>query len=247
MKQPRDLVERREHSAEPPAGTDERFSGYGVMGLPFSSGHVLAMRRFVVTSVGEGYTSVWHRDPNGTWIFYSDVDATHACPRYFGADITDTVRTAINLAWPAPERLRVTIPAVDFEWEVGLAPTAATRFMNAMGAILPEAAWRAPLVLSSMESVAGPLLGVGRIGLQGTTPNGQRFIANPRVIWAITETRARFGDADLGAPGPVQPQARLGDFWIPQRGMFALGQASFETFDPVRHSSQTSAQSRVTP
>ena len=44
-------------------GQEERFSGYGVMGLPFRSGHVLALRRFPVTSVGPGYTSVWWRDP----------------------------------------------------------------------------------------------------------------------------------------------------------------------------------------
>jgi hypothetical protein len=34
-----------------------------LMGLPLASGHILAMRRFPASSVGPGYTSVWHRGP----------------------------------------------------------------------------------------------------------------------------------------------------------------------------------------
>ncbi len=63
--EPKDLVDRLERGVDLPRGSEERFSGYGVMGLPFVSGHVLCLRRFPVTSLGEGYTSVWHRDPKG--------------------------------------------------------------------------------------------------------------------------------------------------------------------------------------
>ena len=47
----------------------ERFRGYGVMGLPFESGHVLGLRRFPVSSIGPDYTSIWHRSPDGRWSF----------------------------------------------------------------------------------------------------------------------------------------------------------------------------------
>ena len=47
----------------------ERFRGYGVMGLPFESGHVLGLRPFPVSSIGPGYTSIWHRSPDGRWSF----------------------------------------------------------------------------------------------------------------------------------------------------------------------------------
>jgi hypothetical protein len=30
-------------------------------------------------------------------------------------------------------------------------------------------------------------------------------------------------------------QTRLGDFWIPQRGIFMMGTAAFDTFDPAAH------------
>ncbi len=43
---PRQFIERFEEAPTLPTRPDERFSGYGVMGLPFASGHVLAMRRF---------------------------------------------------------------------------------------------------------------------------------------------------------------------------------------------------------
>ncbi len=132
------------------------------------------------------------------------------------------------------------MPAHEFEWEFSAQATVATRLMNAAGRLLPGAAWRSPAVLAAMGMVASRLLGVGRVGLQGRVPNGQRFVANPRMLWQIVESRARLGQDDFGSPGPVYPQARLGDFWIPQRGMLAAGQAYFDPFDPARHSAELS-------
>jgi hypothetical protein len=238
--EPRKLVEQLEAAASLPAGSNERFNGYGVMGLPFRSGHVLAMRRFPASSVGPGYTSVWHRNPDGEWVFYSTVSPRQACTRFFGAIAMDAIETEIRLAWKAPFRLQVAMPAVPFEWEVEVRVTVATRLMNAMGRLLPNAAWRSPTVLSTMGMMAGPLLGVGRVGLHGRVPNGQQFIANPRVLWAILDSQAQLAGEEFGPPGPLQSQAHLGDFWIPQRGMLAIGQAYFDSFDPALHSSKTS-------
>jgi hypothetical protein len=238
---PRQVIERFEETPTLPTGPDERFSGYGVMGLPFASGHVLALRRFPMTSVGPGYTSIWHRSPRGQWVFYSTVTPRQGCPRYFGDIVADSVETEIRITWTTPCRLTVVAPTVPLEWDITIAATLATRLMNAMGRLLPDAAWRSPVVLAAMGKLAGPVLGVGRIGLHGLVPNGQRFVANPRVVWSITESRAMLAGADLGPPGPVHPQAHLADFWIPQRGILALGGAYFEPFDPARHSSRTSS------
>ncbi len=237
---PRQVVEQLEMTASLPAGAEERFSGYGVMGLPFESGHVLAMRRFFTSSVGPGYTSVWHRDPDGNWTFYSSVPPRQGCARYFGAAALRSIQTEITLEWLGPSRLRIAIPAYEFEWEVAVQATVATRLMNAAGRLLPGAAWRSPAVLAAMGMVASRLLGVGRVGLSGRVPNGQRFITNPRMLWQIVESRARLGQDDFGSPGPVYPQAHLGDFWIPQRGMLAAGQAYFDSFDPAQHSEELS-------
>ena len=82
--QPARIVEDLERDAELPRGSEERFFGYGVMGLPFRSGHVLGLWRFPASSIGPGYGSVWHRDPAGRWTFYQDQPAELACTRYFG-------------------------------------------------------------------------------------------------------------------------------------------------------------------
>src|SRR5689334_16071506 len=70
---PREIVQQIEATPVLPGGGGDRFTGYAVMGLPFRSGHVLALRRFPASSIGPGYTSVWHRDPRGDWTFYSTI------------------------------------------------------------------------------------------------------------------------------------------------------------------------------
>ncbi len=144
------------------------------------------------------------------------------------------------LDWPDPFRLHLAMQSESFEWELIVKTTMATRLMNAFGKLLPDAAWHNPSVLKLMERTAGPLLGLGRIGLQRKVPNGQHFVANPRVLWTVVDSHARLAGEDFGPPGPVYPQARLGDFWIPQQGIVAMGQSYFDPFDPTRHSSGTS-------
>ena len=56
-------------------------------GVSFASGHVLALRCFPASSIGPGYTSLWHRDPDGRWTFYATVPPAQSCARYFGRDI----------------------------------------------------------------------------------------------------------------------------------------------------------------
>ncbi|MFZ0534363.1 MAG: hypothetical protein WAM09_14395 [Anaerolineales bacterium] len=230
------LVEQLEAAPTLPPGSDERFNGYAGMGVPFMSGHILAMRRFAVTSIGPGYTSVWHRNPAGEWFFYTTSPARQSCPRYFGVMASDFVQTDVQIKWEAANRLRILVPSIPLDWEVNMKLTLATRMMNLMAGLLPEAAWHNTTFLSAMGLMAGPMLGVGHVRLAGNVPNGQSFIANPRLIWAITDSHATLAGEDLGLPGPVKPQAHLADFWIPQQGLFAIGESYFETFDPSRHS-----------
>src|SRR4051812_21667929 len=110
MAEPKELVDRLERGAGPPlSGNEERFAGYSVMGVPFTSGDVLVMRRFQATSFGRAYTSVWHRDPQGRWTFYLDAPPQVACPRYFGSAISETVVTEIGLDWSGPGALTISI------------------------------------------------------------------------------------------------------------------------------------------
>jgi hypothetical protein len=239
------LIEQLEAAPTLPPGSDERFNGYAGMGIPFASGHILAMRRFAITSIGPGYTSVWHRNPAGEWFFYTTAPARLSCPRYFGVMASDFVQTDVKIKWEAANRLRILIPSIPLDWEVSMGLTTATRMMNFMASMLPDAAWQSTSFLAAMGMMAGPMLGVGHVSLSGNVPNGQRFIANPRLIWAITDSHAVLAGEDLGLPGPIYPQAHLADFWIPQRGLFAIGESYFETFDPAHHSAVITGAKRV--
>ena len=59
--------------------------------------------------------------------------------------------------------------------------------------------------------------------LTGTTPNGQPFDANPLRIWFVTSSHAVVDGHELGPVGALAEQAHLADFYIPQRGIFAIG------------------------
>ena len=50
-------------------------------------------------------------------------------------------------------------------------------------------------------------------------------------------TAAILDGQDLGEMTSLPEQARLGDFWIPNAGIFAMGETRFESFDPEVHSS----------
>ena len=236
MPEPRDLAAEIEAGVALPPGNDERFSGYGVMAVPFASGHILCLRRFPATSIGAAYTSVWLREPDGRWTFYQNAPPLQACPRYFGGAIAAAEQREIELTWPGPRNFTVRVAGEDgIDWGMSLAPSPATRALNAIGGLMPDALWHNRAVLRVMSAVAGVALGAGRLRMAGRAPNGQRFIANPRRIWRIVESRAIVRGADIGPIGRLPEQVRLGDFWIPNAGIFVIGQAFFEPFEEARH------------
>lgn len=229
---PRSIAQRI--PALPPGDGQERFAGYGVMGEPFASEHYLALRHFPVSSVGAGYNSVWHRDPAGNWVIYSSNSPEASCARYFGSDLVDARTAEIEVTWTGPSAFTVTVDKT-LVWELELGRSVAAAAMTGLGKLMPEAWWRRDAVLSAMGGAAGPALRVGRVRLSGTTSNGQWFRANPRMLWTIDRSRAMIDGSDIGPPGPLPVQAHLGDFWLPQRGMFVVGEAYFEVYDATRH------------
>jgi hypothetical protein len=104
---PRDVAEVAERATDLPAGAHERFRAYGVMGLPFASGHVLGLRRFPSPRSAPGYTSVWHRTPEGDWEFWSTAAPGLSCARYAGAVSRESRRTGLRIDWPQPGRRRL--------------------------------------------------------------------------------------------------------------------------------------------
>lgn len=232
--EPRTLAERIEKDAPLPGGEGDRLFGYAVYALPFSSGDVLALRRFPASSFGPPYTAVWHQDPDGRWILYADQPDAVTCPRFFGASFHESHRARIRLAWTGPSQLGVRVDdAID--WRVDLEATPVTRMMSAMGRSMPEAWGRSRAVLAPMSRLARPMLRAGRMRLAGHVPNGQRFLASPVEMWRVSASAARAGERDLGAPAPLARQAHLRDFWLTQRGLFGSVRLAFDVYDPARH------------
>ncbi|OBI36880.1 hypothetical protein A5709_15545 [Mycobacterium sp. E1386] len=218
-----------------PAGDDERFVGFGVMGLPFAGGHYLALRVFPATSFSPGYRSVWHRGPDGAWTFYATTPGPQSCARFFSAAThNDAVQCDIDVAWVTPWSLFVEIPGL-LAWHIDIGTTVSTRLMSAVGGRLPSGAWTNRAVLAAIGRAAGPTLRAGRVRLSGTAPNGQRFMIAPARVWAVTQSRAIWRDVDLGPVGPLPRQPRLAGFRPPRRGLFVVGSGHFETFDADRH------------
>ena len=218
-----------------PPGDDERFVGFGIMGLPFSNGHYLAMRQFPATSFAPPYMSVWHRDPSCDWTFYATTPGQQSCARYFrSATPNDAVQCDIAVTWIGPWSVSIEISDV-LHWTVNLEATRATRLMNRIAGRLSESAWTDPTMLSRLGRVARRTLDVGDVRLTGRAPNGQCYSMAPKQLWLVADSRAVLRGRDLGPSGPLLRQARLGDFRMPQRGIGMVGSGHFETFDRDRH------------
>jgi len=225
---PREIIRNIEKTASLPAGKAERFAGYAVIGLPFRSGHVLALRRFTASSLGMGYTSVWHRNPAGDWTFFSTVSPEQGCSRYFGAEVQRNVVGPIDIGWTGPSQMRVRIGDL-LEWELKLSESPLSRLINSLARMMPEEWWQRRITLKMMGQAARIALGTGKMNLAGRTPNGHEFIANPQRVWLIDSSRAVVNGIDLGPVGALVQQASLSEFLIPQRGIFAVARAFMET------------------
>jgi hypothetical protein len=237
MNSPRTMVQRIPFLS---AEQGDHLYGYGVMGLPFASGHVLAMRK-MHSSDGLGYESVWHRSPAGAWTMWSDVEPSQSCPRYWGNDLQRAIQAPVDISWPEPSRMTVRVDnGRVLDWEVQLGSTPVTRVLSAVGRFTPNALWRRRAVVSAMGTIAGRMLRAGGMALRGNASNGQQFRVNPELVWLVTGGRAVLDGTDLGAFGPLPERVSLGDFVIPQRGVLALGHVFFEAFDEARHLSVTS-------
>ena len=107
------------------------------MGLPFRSGHYLAMRHISASSIGPDYRTVWHYAPDGTWAFIADRRPEHTCARYFApGDSALTLYADIASKWDGPHSLRVTVPDM-LDWRIELGSTPATVMMTALSHRLP--------------------------------------------------------------------------------------------------------------
>jgi hypothetical protein len=223
----------------------EYVKGWGVFGLPFDSGHVLALRVFPENDFGP-YRTLWHRDPDGNWSI--DVDGARldtACPRYYGPACDRTGHAHIQVTWTGPASLRVTMDSPSLDWTLTATSTRLLDLLNSVSAALPLSTWRTPLWLRARQRLARAL-GMGDMRFSGVMPSGHTGMLMPQRIYFVETSRAVFDGVDLGHPTHLPDCVRIGAATLPARGVLAIGQAVWEILDPTEYErtrSETARQS----
>jgi len=209
----------------------EYVRGWGVFGLPFDSGHVLALRVFPQSSFGP-YRTLWHRDPGGRWSIYADAQCVeHACPRYYGPACDYVGAARIDLEWTGPRTLHVTMDEPSLDWTVTAARSPLMGLLNAFGASMPLSSWRPRALVRARERLAQSL-GMGRLQMSGVMPSGHYGLLMPKRMYLVNQSSAVLGGVDLGSPTRLRENPTIGGVPLPTRGVLAIGQAMWPIRDP---------------
>ena len=212
----------------------EYVKGWGVFGLPFSSGHLLALRVFPENDFGP-YRTLWHRDPDGRWsIFVDGGRLDTACPRYYGAACDQTGFARIDLTWTGPASLQVTMDSPSLDWTLTATTTPLLRVLNPVSAALPLATWRPRSLVRARERLA-QALGMGHLEMSGVMPSGHTGTLMPQRMYLIDTSRATFDGFDLGRPVRLPDNPRSGDVPLPARGVLAVGGATWGILDQAEY------------
>ena len=218
----------------------ERVNGFGVMALPFSSGHVLALRVFPENDFAP-YTTIWHRSPDRQWEMYVDSPSPDtACPRYFGTALSRVQASRIQLNWTGRSELRVSVDQPRLEWQMSMASSPLLRVMNVVSPRLSGRLWRNRVFLRFMERMAAHLLGMGDVTLHGTAPNGQQALLMPQRVFFIASSHAELEGESLGHPVRSRDNPLIGSMGLPARPTFAIGEAYFQILDQAEYKRTTS-------
>ena len=201
----------------------DRYLGYGALGVAFRSGDVLALRHFPVSTLGRGYTSVWHRSPAGRWTFYTDVTDA-GCARYFRPAVDEIVPAPIRLEWTSPRRAVVTIDGGHrLTWSLLMRSTLLTRLYNARGNAFSPRLIVYPRLVKVLDIMARLTPGIGPLPLAGRTPNGSRFTVAPSHLWLVQASRACICGQDTGPSERLDHPVSIGEVMIPRRPILTAG------------------------
>jgi hypothetical protein len=221
----------------------EYVKGWGVFGLPFDSGHVLALRVFPENCFS-AYRTLWHRDPSGNWSIHVDgARLDTACPRYYGAACSRTGYAHINLTWTGPASLRVVMDSPALDWTLTASSTRLLAVLNSISTTLPLATWRPRPLIRAREHLARTL-GMGHLQMSGLMPSGHTGTLMPQQMYFVDDSRATLDGVDLGRPVHLPENPRIGDVPLPARGVLAIGQAVWEILDETEYERTRSETAR---
>lgn len=218
-----------------PWANHEYVRGWGVFGLPFDSGHVLALRVFPDNDFAP-YITIWHRTPDGAWSIFADAPRLDiACPRYYGPACAVTSRARIRVHWIGRASLRIAMTSPSLEWRVRANETPLLRVLNGVSRHFPLWTWKSDVLVYARERIAQSVLGMGAIRMRGTMPSGHSGTLMPERLYFIEASTATLGGVNLGRPTHLDDPPRIGSVTLPSRGVLAIGQAAWEIADPEEY------------
>lgn len=201
----------------------EAFCGFGIMALPFDSGHVLGLRVMPENDYVP-YSAVWHRTPDGKWSMYVDApNHQEFCPRMFGPVLARSGQADIRVTWSNARTLEVVMDAPRLEWTVRLQGSPFTRLANKVLPHLPLNVYRRRPALALIRRLADRALGLGPLDLEGTVPGGQRMLVQPHRLYLVRDAQAKLVGRDLGRPVRADENPTTGTFRWPALGILAEG------------------------
>jgi hypothetical protein len=122
----------------------EHYYGYGMMILPFSSGHLLGFRVFPQNDFAP-YKSLWRCDPKGNWSIYNDGQSPRAtCPRWWGPALKHQSLRGFRLEWVDKNNIRIEMSNPVIVWQIELGAKPLLNVLNTPNAAMPNWKWTYP-------------------------------------------------------------------------------------------------------
>lgn len=209
----------------------EHVRGYGVLELPFSSGHLPGLRVWPQTDFLP-WVSVWHRTPDGDWSIYSDGPSVETtCPRYWKPALQRAALANVDVTWTGPAELRVEMDDPRLFWTMSIRAPPHLRGLNAVSASLPLWTWKPAPLRRVREWIADRLLGMGDVRLAFTSASGHEARIMPEQIFFVDESEAVLDGRSLGDPVRLETNPTIGGVPTPTRPVFVLGQAHMRIAD----------------
>ncbi|MCB0588840.1 MAG: hypothetical protein KDD06_26360 [Phaeodactylibacter sp.] len=195
------------------------------MMLPFSSGHLLGLRVFPQNDFAP-YRSVWHCTPEGNWSIYNDGPSLETtCPRWWGPALRHAELTDIELQWPGPNELQVTMEEPGLVWKMRMATSPLLRTANSISSSLPLRAWKLSPFVRLQEWMAKQLFNMGNLRFSFITPSGKKAVIIPQQIYFIRSSKAIWKGQALGQPARLPKTPLIGKVPLPKYPVFMIGQA----------------------
>jgi hypothetical protein len=206
----------------------DHFSGWGVPALRFESGDVIAFRRVTASSIGPPFATVWHRDVQGRWVIYSNVQGSRSCPRYLEPALRRVCADDVEIQWHGRFDVSVSVRTARLRLGLRLGASARTAAARVLWRLVPRPVWQRPALSAHLARLTAELLGAADVTLTGRTHSGHTWYLRPAGVWQVEAAAAVINGRDPGtlirAGAAAADRAEPGDVPVPSQPLLVLGE-----------------------